>query len=271
MLRKAFRDAVRWGLIRTESTAHADPPPARVVRAARKASMATWTHAELRRFLASAYDHPLHVAWLFASMTGVRRSELLGLTWPDVDLDRATSSVRRTVVQVEGGYELREAQKSDTSARTIHLDQRTVRMLRRRLDEQAAIRRDAGAGWNPEQLVFPRPDGSWWNPPAITLAFGRAVKRAPVPSIRLHDLRHTHASLLLAAGVNPKVVSERLGHSSVSFTLDTYAHVMPGMQPEAAALFERLVFGEEAVDDGTGTPEPLDDVESDAGEAPQDE
>lgn len=84
--------------------------------------------------------------------------------------------------------------------------------------------------------------GSWWNPPAITLAFSRAVRRTGVTPIRLHDLRHTHATLLLAAGVNPKVVSERLGHSSVSFTLDTYAHVMPGMQPEAAELFRKLVF-----------------------------
>jgi integrase len=91
--------------------------------------------------------------------------------------------------------------------------------------------------------VFPRPDGRWWNPPAISLAFRRAVKRAGVTPIRLQDVRHTHASLLLAAGINPKVVSERLGHSSVAFTLDTYAHVMPGMQPEAAERFMELVHG----------------------------
>ena len=91
--------------------------------------------------------------------------------------------------------------------------------------------------------MFPRADGSWWNPPAITLAFRRAVQRAGVRRIRLQDVRHTHASLLLAAGINPKVVSERLGHSSVAFTLDTYAHVMPGMQPEAAERFMELVHG----------------------------
>ena len=103
-----------------------------------------------------------------------------------------------------------------------------------------------GDGWQDNDLVFPRADGSWWNPPSITAAFGRAVAAAGVPKIRLHDIRHTHASLLLVAGVNPKVVSERLGHSSVAFTLDTYAHVMPGMQPDAAKLFMDLVLGEEA-------------------------
>jgi integrase len=87
-------------------------------------------------------------------------------------------------------------------------------------------------------------NGGWWNPDSISSAFRRAVKAAGVPVIRLHDVRHTHASLLLKAGVNPKVVSERLGHSSVAFTLDTYAHVMPGMQPEAAEMFMRLVLGQ---------------------------
>jgi integrase len=97
--------------------------------------------------------------------------------------------------------------------------------------------------------VFPRADGSWWNPPAISLAFRRAVKRAGVRPIRLQDVRHTHVSLLLAAGINPKVVSERLGHSSVAFTLDTYAHVMPGMQPEAAERFMQLVYESVADED----------------------
>lgn len=81
----------------------------------------------------------------------------------------------------------------------------------------------AGTLWQEHGLVFPRVDGSWWNPPAVSLAFRRAVKTTGVPKIRFHDLRHTHATLLLRAGVNPKVVSERLGHSSVAFTLDTYA------------------------------------------------
>jgi hypothetical protein len=117
-------------------------------------------------------------------------------------------------------------------------------MLHRHRAVQHEQRLVAGAAWQDNDIVFCRADGSWWNPPAISLAFRRAAKAAGVPLIRLHDLRHTHATLLLAAGINPKVVSERLGHSSVAFTLDTYAHVLPGMQPEAAELFMDLVTGE---------------------------
>ncbi len=147
---------------------------------------------------------------------------------------------------------LERDQKSVSSARTIHLDRRVVTVLTALKESQAEARRLGGPAWQDLDLVFTQPDGSWWNPPAISLAFGRAVKHAAVPRIRLHDLRHTHATLLLAAGINPKVVSERLGHSSVAFTLDTYAHVMPGMQPEAAALFMDLVYGEQADADEAG-------------------
>lgn len=243
ILRKACNDAVRWGLITRNPVGLADPPPLRVVQASRRRSMHTWAPAELCEFLAATESHELYPMWFFASTTGVRRSELLGQRVPDLDLDAATATVRQTVTPSEDGYRPTDDQKTQRSARTVHLDRRTVTVMRDHLEAQQKIRRQIGLGWNEQQLVFPRADGRWWNPPAITLAFIRAVKRAGVPRIRLQDLRHTHASLLLAAGVNPKVVSERLGHSSVAFTLDTYAHVMPGMQPEAAELFTNLVLG----------------------------
>jgi hypothetical protein len=185
---------------------------------------------------------PLHPLWAFAVATGMRRSELLGLRWADVDFKRGTAAVSQIVIDGEDGYRLERDQKSVASGRTIHLSKRTVRMLTEHRELQAKEREIAGPAWKDHDLVFPRDDGTWYNPPAISLAFGRAVKRAGAPHIRLHDVRHTHATLLLAAGVNPKVVSERLGHSSVAFTLDTYAHVMPGMQPEAAELFDELIF-----------------------------
>ena len=243
MLRKALNDAVRWGLLSRNVSELADPPPAKLATAARRRSMRTWSAEELRTFLAGTEDDPLHAMWLVAATTGVRRSELLGLSWADLDLEAATLTVRATVLpDAEGEYHLIEDQKSDLAARTIHLDVRTVDALRahRLLIDQ--VRDQVGAGWRDHGLVFPREDGRWWNPPAISLAFRRAMRRVGVPRIRFHDLRHTHATLLLRAGVNPKVVSERLGHSSVAFTLDTYAHVMPGMQPEAAAKFSDLVF-----------------------------
>ncbi|WP_052665157.1 tyrosine-type recombinase/integrase [Nitriliruptor alkaliphilus] len=243
MLRKALNDAVRWGLLERNPAVLADPPAARIEKAAQRRRMQTWNADELRRFLQQTEGDELHTAWFMAASTGIRRSELLGLRWSDLDLEAAHLQVRRTVVPgPDGVYDfiLMEEQKSSASARTIHLDGRTVAVLRAHKAAMEEVR-----PWRTEDhdLVFPRLDGRWWNPPAITQAFRRAVLVADVPRIRLHDLRHTHATLLLRAGVNPKVVSERLGHSSVAFTLDTYAHVMPGMQPEAAEQFMDAVFG----------------------------
>jgi integrase len=207
--------------------------------------MSTWEPSELRRFLDATSGDRLHAAWLFASSTGARRSELLGLRWEDVDLDRALARIRQTIVDGPDGYVPVLAHKTVSASRTIHLDRRTVEALRRHREDLERLRQSLGTGWEDHGLVFPRDDGRWFNPPAVSRAFARAVKRAACPGSALHDLRHTHASLLLAAGVNPKVVSERLGHSSVAFTLDTYAHVIPGMQPDAAQMFIDLVYNDD--------------------------
>lgn len=245
MLRKALNDAVRWGLVRRNVVLLADPPPARAERAARRRSMQTWCPEELQRFLALTAVHELNAAWFVAATTGLRRSELLGLHWQTVDLGRAVITVRATVIPVdEDGYGLEDNQKSTASARSIHLDRRTMHVLRQQRDEHERIRDEVGRRWNERDLVFPDTDGTVRNPQGVSHAFDRAVARHGLRRIRFHDLRHTHATLLLKAGVNPKVVSERLGHSSVAFTLDTYAHVMPGMQPEAAEQFSELVWGD---------------------------
>jgi integrase len=221
MLRKAFRDAVRWGRLTRLPTDLADPPPAKVEQAARRRSMQTWTPVQLRQFLAATEDHPLHPMWFFSSSTGVRRSELLGQRIPDVNLEAATASVRTTVTPSEDGYRPTDDQKSQRSARTVHLDQLTMGILREHIGSLMRIQRMAGPGWNEQQLLFPRPDGIWWNPPAITLAFIRAVKRAGVPRIRLQDLRHTHASLLqrpgVASGASLRAGGDRRGCSGAGF------------------------------------------------------
>ena len=242
MLRKALKDAIRWGRTEHNATDLADPPPAKVVQASRRRSMRIWNEQELAKFLTATAGHRLHVFWVFAATTGVRRSELLGTRWADINFKAQTGTIRQIVINGPDGYRLELDQKSVASGRTVHLSARTIDVLLHHREAQAEARQAAGPAWKDHDLVFPKADGIWWNPPAISLAFRRAVKAAGVPEIRLHDLRHSHASLLLAAGVNPKVVSERLGHSSVAFTLDTYAHVIPGMQPEAAELFDGLVF-----------------------------
>ena len=252
MLRKALNDAVRGGLLERNVALIADPPPMRAVRAARRRSMRTWTETELRTFLASTEDHELHAMWVIAAFAGLRRSEVLGLRWSDVDLDGAVLAVSATVLPGADGYQLVEGPEEcrvgphdpPGSPQRCHPPKAATGGRRR-------------AGHRERGMAGPRPGvpacGRLLVEPARDHARVRESRQGGRRAhIRLHDLRHTHATLLLRSGVNPKVVSERLGHSSVAFTLDTYAHVMPGMQPEAVELFRGLVMPHDE-SDGQGT------------------
>ncbi|MDQ3931623.1 MAG: site-specific integrase, partial [Actinomycetota bacterium] len=137
-----------------------------------------------------------------------------------------------------------DSQKTDASGRTINLDRRTAASLRVTRVTQAQERLAAGPAWSDHGLAFTWEDGRGLHPDWVSHEFARLVEKAGLPRIRLHDVRHTHATLMLKAGVHPKIVSERLGHSSVAFTLDTYSHVLPGMQAEAAEMFADLVVGD---------------------------
>jgi integrase len=131
--------------------------------------------------------------------------------------------------------------KTKRSRRVLDVDPTTMAVVKRWRKQQREYRLLMGAGWRDTGLVFTDPTGVGWHPDTVSQAFDRLVTSSPLPRIRLHDLRHSHATHLLAAGVNVKVISERLGHASVSFTLDTYAHVMPGQQADAAAAVSALV------------------------------
>jgi len=178
---------------------------------------------------------------MLASSTGMRRSELLGLRWEDVELDSARLSVRQALVLVENRPLLRPTTKSAAARRSISLDTETTRLLRRWRMTQLEERMLCGEGYEETELVATRQDGSWIHPERFSRWFDGHRTRAGLPRIRAHDLRHTHATLLLQAGVHPKVVQERLGHSSITVTLDTYSHVIPAMQEDAAELAARLV------------------------------
>ena len=171
-------------------------------------------------------------------MTGMRRNEVLGLKWPDIDFKKARLSLNRGLVAV--GYELHQTRgKTDNARRTIDLDDTTLAVLAGWQALQAA--EFAAVGIDDDGLgVHRRRRPTQSTPTRLSQTFERIVRRAGVPVIRLHDLRHTHGTLLIKDGVPVKVVSERLGHANIAFTIQTYQHVLPGMQADAARIYERL-------------------------------
>jgi integrase len=242
-LHRALEDAVRWNYLRENPATRANPPSATAVRNARKQAIRTWTAEQVEQFATQIADHPFFALWLLAASTAMRRSELLGLRWRDLDLARALLAVRQVLVVVDGKAHFKDAPKSQHGYRTIRIPGTAVRELAR-LRELQTEQRGTAKEWADHDLVFCRPDGDPWHPDYVTEAIRKLILASGLPRIRpLQDLRHTHATLLLADGENAKVVQERLGHHSHSFTADTYQHVMPGMDEAAAARFEGLVFG----------------------------
>jgi integrase len=234
---KALADAERQDLIARNPARRASPPSS---TAAQAPEATTWTPEQLRTFLTETADGYYGALYRLAAMTGMRRGELCGLRWADVDLDGGSLVVRRTITKVRG--EIVEGDvKTVRSRRRLDLDPETIAVLRAHRRRQLEERLLIGAGYRDRDLVFAVPEGDPVNPDAVGQSFVRAVARSKVPRIRFHDLRHTHATHLLIAGVNVKVVSERLGHAKVGFTLDVYAHVIPGQQAAAARAVARLV------------------------------
>lgn len=233
---KMFADAVKQRLIRSNPVDDASPPSS---RAARAPEAKVWTHEQLRAFLADTAGHGHHILWTVAAWTGLRRGELAALRWDAVDLESHKIRVVASAgIDRERGLIETTEPKTDRSRRVVEIDGSTNQLLREHKLRQAELRLMAGPTWVGEGWVFCEPiDGSQLHPQKITDAFRRAVKRSELPPIKLHDLRHTYATIMLRAGASPKVVSELLGHASVSFTLDVYGHVMPGDQRQAVELF----------------------------------
>ena len=199
-----------------------------------------WTPDELATFLRSIEGNRNEAMFRLAALTGMRRGELVGLRWSDVDLTRRRLTVNQSVTVVDR-VEVASVPKTRRSRRVLDLDAATVVALQQHRSHQRERYLRVGVTATASDRVFTTDLGEPLQPNSVGQAFRRLVKEAGVPVIRLHDLRHTHASQLLMAGINIKVVSERLGHASVGFTLDTYAHVMPGQQAEAAAVAAALL------------------------------
>ena len=196
----------------------------------------TWTDVELARFLDSARSHRLYPALHLAAHTGMRRGEIAGLKWCDLDTSTQRVAIRRTL-QCVGGQPVEFGCKTRTSRRSVELDHGTVDLLRRWRRRLIRDRLPHGA----DDWMFSNTAGRYLNPQSISQLFDRIVARTDVPRVRFHDLRHTHASLLIASGEDIKVVSERLGHAHPAFTIHTYQHLLPGMSAGAADRFANMI------------------------------
>jgi integrase len=235
IMHRALKDAVRWGYV-VRNVADAVEPPK-----GHSPEMQVWTPEQLRIFLAHARTDRLYAAWLLVATTGMRRGELAGLRWADVDLDGGRVSPRRPRVVVNYTVEVSEP-KTAKGRRSLALDAGTVAALRNHRRRQAEDRAVVGALWQDSGLVFTRPDGAPIHPDLISDWFERLAREAGLPKIRLHDVRHSYASAALAAGIPAKIVSERLGHATIAITMDTYSHVLPGLDEEAAETVARLIL-----------------------------
>ena len=235
VVRQAMAQAVAWKMIARNPAEGVQLP------GEGEPTDVTWSPAEVRTFLAGTRDDRFGALYALALDAGMRLGELLALNWADVDLDRGVVAVRRTVSRTrEGGWKQREGAKTMSGRRPIVLAAPTVMALRVHRVQQAERRLALGPAWAAGDLVFDR-DGAPCPPNAARDAFDRAVATSGLPRITPHGMRHTMATMLLGAGVHPKIVQERLGHRTIAMTLDRYSHVTMDMQKGAAAALTDLL------------------------------
>jgi integrase len=236
---RAFKDAVRWKRIIANPVDGADPPR---LSASARPEMTVWSAEVLARFLdlSRSSGDRYFAGWYLLATGGMRRGEALGLRWADLDLDAGRASIRQTVIAVRHQVAF-GAPKTAKGRRVVLLDAGTVTVLREHRRRQLEERLLMGAGWHDHDLVFAKVDGTPIHPERLSREFARRIERWALPHIRLHDLRHGWATMALQAGVNPKVVSERLGHAGIAITLDAYSHVSEPIQAGAADAVAALV------------------------------
>jgi integrase len=236
LLHRALKDAVRWNLMARNVCDLIDTP--RVP----KQEMQVLNREQVQQLLEAARDDPLEALYVLALTTGMRQGELLALQWKDIDVTHGLLRVQRTIARVRRqGFQVSEP-KTPKSRRSIPLPSLALEALQRHRVQQNELRQATGPLWQEQGWVFcntlgkPLEAGN-----IIRRSFRPLLAKAGLPQIRFHDLRHTCATLLLSLGVNPKVVQERLGHSQITLTLDTYSHVLPHLQEEASTRLEHLL------------------------------
>lgn len=235
VLHKSLSQAMRWGLVGRNVADLADPP------SLKRKELQTFNLDQMNVFLEAVRGHRWENIYLLASATGMREGELLGIHLADVQLDKGMIQVRHTIQYLVGKGLVVGEPKSEKSKRTVTLPSFAVEAIKRQLDYRSTIKESAGQGWTESGLLFTTGNGTPISPRNLIRHFKAVLEQTGLPEIRFHDFsRHTHATLLLAAGVHPKVVQERLGHSQISLTLDVYSHVLPSLQEEASQKIDGL-------------------------------
>ncbi len=247
VVHSALKEAVRLGLVQ-RNVADLVQKPRR-----RRAKQQTLTEIQVHTFLKAIKGNRLEALYILALSTGVREGELLGLRWQEVDLDRGLLHVTLSLQESDGPVRrVLDEPKTAHSRRRIALSQAAITALRQHRERQTNERIAAGMLWDARHdLVFPNTLGRPLHPTHLLKRdFHPLLRRAGLPAIRFHDLRHTAATLLLRRGVNPKIVSEMLGHANVSITLDIYSHVTPDMQQAAAQVMDSVLDDARMEDEG---------------------
>ncbi len=236
-LHNALKQAVKWGMLARNPAELVELP--KVSRSERR----VLSPEEAIRFLQVAAEAPRGLIFAFALLSGMRPEEYLALQWRDLDFTRGTITVQRALIRHKGTWSFAEP-KTARSRRTIPLPASLLQSLRQHKRQQAEDRLKAGSLWQVHDLIFCSEIGTPLAIPSLTYRYFRPLLvQAELPQIRLYDLRHSHATLLLFAEEHPKIVSERLGHATITLTLDTYSHVLPHMQKRATERLETLLGG----------------------------
>ena len=236
ILRRSLSHAVKWQMIPRNPADAVESPKAE------QKEMKYWNREQVQTFLESIAGHRMYALYYLALSTGLRQGELLGLRWEEVSLEGKELWIRRVLARTMDGKVYLSAPKTDRSVRSIALSDHDVDILRMHRSTQAAEKLKVGEFYEDNDLVFSTEIGTLFHPRNVLRQFKEMAKKAGVPPIRFHDLRHTHATLALASGVHYKVVQERLGHSKFTTTLDIYGHLLPNMQSEAAETIARAIF-----------------------------
>ncbi|MBV9707883.1 MAG: site-specific integrase [Chloroflexi bacterium] len=237
MLHKALKDGVRWGVLARNVCDNVDVP--------RRAyyEIKPLDADQAKALLKAAAGDILEALWVLAITTGMRRGEILALKWQDINFEQAMLQVRRIFTRAPGSRYIESEPKTEKSKRSIMLASFTVEILRHHRVLQLETKLQAGMAWQEHDLVFCTSLGTPLNPNWMLVQFKKLLKKAELPDMRFHDLRHSIATILLSMGVHPKVVQELLGHNRIQQTVDTYSQVLPTIHKEAIGKLEDVLWG----------------------------